>query len=191
MFVVSEKWVETRTDCYINPAVLLSHLGRVTQPWVTEGPKPFVWSWFSLRHPHSNWLEPSGHLVILLSNGHLLPLVFRLFTQVHLLIDGSVEGQYITSLPHTHTHAHTHTHSYIYVYIYMCVCVCVCVCVKIALTWRQRHLVTVSFSPIRSWNQVTSRETDSYQAPLLWCLRYPNLDTCSITNAEHCLFTNT
>ena len=30
---------------------------------------------------------------------HLLPLFFRLFTQVHLLIDGSVEGQYITLWP--------------------------------------------------------------------------------------------
>ena len=35
-------------------------------------------------------------LVILLFNVYLLPLFFRLFTQVHLLIDGSVEGQYIT-----------------------------------------------------------------------------------------------
>ena len=34
-------------------------------------------------------------LVILLFNVHLLPLFFRLFTQVHLLIDGSVEGQYV------------------------------------------------------------------------------------------------
>ena len=37
-----------------------------------------------------------GHLVILLLNVHLLPLFFRLFTQVHLLIDGSVEGKYVT-----------------------------------------------------------------------------------------------
>ena len=37
-----------------------------------------------------------GHLVILLSHVHRLPLFIRLFTQVHLLIDGSVEGQYIT-----------------------------------------------------------------------------------------------
>ena len=29
----------TGTDCYIDPAVLLSHLGWVAQPWVTEGPK--------------------------------------------------------------------------------------------------------------------------------------------------------
>ena len=35
-------------------------------------------------------------LVILLFNVHLLPLYFRLFTQVHLLSDGSVEGQYVT-----------------------------------------------------------------------------------------------
>ena len=45
MFVVCEKWVETRTDCYIDPsssstiAALLSHLGWVAQPWVTEGSK--------------------------------------------------------------------------------------------------------------------------------------------------------
>ena len=38
-------------------------------------------------------------LVILLLNMHLLPLFFLLFTQVHLLIDGSVEGQYITIIP--------------------------------------------------------------------------------------------
>ena len=57
---------------------------------------PSVWSWFSLRHPISNWLELPGHLVILFSNIHLLPLFFRLFTQVHLLIDVLVEGQYIT-----------------------------------------------------------------------------------------------
>ena len=36
------------------------------------------------------------HLVIYLFNVHLLPLFLRLFTQVHLLINGSVEGQYIT-----------------------------------------------------------------------------------------------
>ena len=35
-------------------------------------------------------------LVILLFNAHLLPLFFRLLTQVHLLIDGSIEGQSIT-----------------------------------------------------------------------------------------------
>ena len=37
-------------------------------------------------------------LVILLFNSHLPPLLFRLFTQVHLLIDGSVEGQCVTLL---------------------------------------------------------------------------------------------
>ena len=53
-------------------------------------------NWSSRRHPVSNWLKPSGHLLILLSNNHLLLLFFRLFTQVHLLIYGSVEGQYMT-----------------------------------------------------------------------------------------------
>ena len=92
--------LETRTDCYIDPsssspiAALLSHLGLGCSTGGHYGPTPSVWSWFALRHPVSNWLEPSGHLVILFSNVHLLLLFFRLFT--HLLIDGSVEGQYIT-----------------------------------------------------------------------------------------------
>ena len=99
MFVVCEKWVETRTDCYIDPSSSLDHSSTSFASWLgllTKGLKPTVCSWFSLRHPVSNWLEPPGHLVILFSNTHLLPLFFRLFTPVHLLIDGSVEGQYIT-----------------------------------------------------------------------------------------------
>ena len=102
MFVVCEKWVETRTDSYIDPSSSLDHSSTsfaswVAQPGVTKNPMPSVCSWFWLRHPVSNWLEPLGHLVILFSNAHLHLLFFRIFTQVHLLIDGSVEGQYITS----------------------------------------------------------------------------------------------
>ena len=49
---------------------------------------------------HAGILSPTdsncpGHLVILLSYALLLPLFFRLFTQGHLLIDSSVEGQCI------------------------------------------------------------------------------------------------
>ena len=51
--------LETGTDCYIDPAVLLSHLGWVTQPWVTEGPKPSVCHWFSCCHLVPNSLKPS------------------------------------------------------------------------------------------------------------------------------------
>ena len=78
-------------------AALLSHLDWVAQPWVTEGSKTL-----SLQAgSHTGILSPSdsnrpGHLVIFLFNVHLLPLFFRLFIQVHLLTDSSVEGQYIT-----------------------------------------------------------------------------------------------
>ena len=65
MFVVCEEWEETRTDCYTDPSSSFrpyQHffliLARVAQPWVTVDPKPYVWSWFSLRHLISNWLEP-------------------------------------------------------------------------------------------------------------------------------------
>ena len=45
-----------------------------------------------LSSTDSNRLCP-GYIIVYV---HLLPLFFRLFTQVHLLIDGSVEGQSIT-----------------------------------------------------------------------------------------------
>ena len=77
-------------------AALLSHLGWVAQSRVTEGCKPSV---CKLILPLASCLQLTQAVcaqVILLFNVHLLPLFFRLFTQVHLLIDGSVEGQYIT-----------------------------------------------------------------------------------------------
>ena len=36
-------------------AALLSHFGWAAQPWVTEGPKPSVCRWFSIRHLVPNW----------------------------------------------------------------------------------------------------------------------------------------
>ena len=102
MCVVCDKWEETRTDCYIAPSSPLDHSSISVSSWLGcstvghWGPQiPQSASWFSSWHPVSDWLEPSGHLVILLSIVHLLPLFFCLFTQVHLLIDGSVEVQYI------------------------------------------------------------------------------------------------
>ena len=81
----------------------LDHSSTSSLPWLGWstgghwGPQsPQSASLFLHWHPVSNCLKPSGHLVILFSNVHQLPLFFRLFTQVHLLIDGSVEDQYIT-----------------------------------------------------------------------------------------------
>ena len=75
-------------------AALLSHLGWVAQPWVTGGCKAL-----SLQAgSHAGILSPADlnhprHLVIILSHAQLLPLFFRLFTQVHLLINSSVNCQ--------------------------------------------------------------------------------------------------
>ena len=104
MFVVCERWVGDRgRTAILTPsssstiAAFLSHLGLGCSTMGHWGPQsPQSASWFSRWHPDSNWLKPSEHLVILFYNVHTLPLFFHLFTQVHLLIDGSVEGQYIT-----------------------------------------------------------------------------------------------
>ena len=63
-FILEKGWcwlcerdeLETGTDCNIDPAILLSHLGWVAQLWVTEGPKPSVCHWLSILHLVSNWL---------------------------------------------------------------------------------------------------------------------------------------
>ena len=104
MFLVCERWAgDGGQTAILTPsssstiATLLSHLGWVAQLWVTEGLVALslqAGSHADILHP-TNSNRP-GHLVILLSHAHLLPLFFRLFTQVHLLIDGSVKGQYIT-----------------------------------------------------------------------------------------------
>ena len=99
--------LEMGIDCYIDPAVLLSHLGWAAQPMGHWGPKPLCLP-LTLNSAFCLQLTPTGsdrlgHLVIQLSYIHLLPLFFRLFTQVHLLIDGLVEGQYVTSCHHSRT----------------------------------------------------------------------------------------
>ena len=38
-------------------AALLLHPGWAAQPWVTEGPKPFVCHWLSIQHLVPNWLN--------------------------------------------------------------------------------------------------------------------------------------
>ena len=105
MAVVCERWAGdgdrllywTRV-LLLTIAAFLSHLGlRLLNRGSLRAQSPQSASWFSrygiLSPTDSN--RP-GHLVILLSHAHRLPLFFCLFTQVHLLIDGSVEGQYIT-----------------------------------------------------------------------------------------------
>ena len=108
MLVVCERWVGDGDRLLFWSKVLLStiaellpHLGSVAQPWVTEGPKPSVCRWFSIQHLVPNWLQHQLTQAVcvrvrFLFDVHLLPLFFRLFTLVHLLIDGSVESQYGT-----------------------------------------------------------------------------------------------
>ena len=102
MFLVCERWVETRMDCYFDPSSA-DHSSTSSSSWLgllnrgslrAQSPLSAAGSHFGILSPtNSNCLR---HLVILLWHAHLLLLVFGLFTQVHLLIDGSVEGQYIT-----------------------------------------------------------------------------------------------
>ena len=99
MSVVCEKWVETETDCYNDPSSSLGHSNTFSASWLgcsTEGHwEPKALSLQAGSHsgiPVSPALDATGTCLYLF----LMPTCFRLFTQVHLLIDGSVEGQYIT-----------------------------------------------------------------------------------------------
>ena len=67
MLVLCERWVGDgdRPQILLTTAALLLHSGWAAQPWVTEGPKPSVPRWLSLRHLvpncnlNSNWVKPS------------------------------------------------------------------------------------------------------------------------------------
>ena len=67
-------------------------------PLRVQCPLSVAGSQFGILSPTD--LNRLGQLAILLFNTHLLPLFFCLFTQMHLLIDGSVEGQYKTIIPY-------------------------------------------------------------------------------------------
>ena len=79
-------------------AARLPHLGWGGSTVVTEGRKPIVCKLILTLASYLQLTQTVCAVVILLFNVHLLPLFFRLFTQVHLLIDGSVEGQSITMI---------------------------------------------------------------------------------------------
>ena len=91
-------------DYYIVPTSPCDHSSTSSSSWLgflncgslrAQSPLSEAGSHFSGILSPTNSNSPR-YLVILLSHAHLLPLFFRLFIQVHLLIDGSVEGQYIT-----------------------------------------------------------------------------------------------
>ena len=101
MFVVCEKWMETRKDCYIDRsscstiAVLLPHLGWVAQPWSTEGRKALslqAGSHFSILSPtDSN--RPGTWLYYFLKS-----TCFHCSSAyLHMCISWLIDGQYITN----------------------------------------------------------------------------------------------
>ena len=91
--------LETGTDCYIDPSSSDHSSTSFTSSWLRLLNRESLRAQSSLSAAGSHFgilsLTDSNRLVILLFNAYQLPLFFRLFTQVHLLIDGSVEGQYI------------------------------------------------------------------------------------------------
>ncbi len=108
MLVVCERWVgDGDRLLHIDPSSS-DHNNTSFSFWLgllnrgsLRAAKPSVCELFSRWHLVPNWLQLQLTqavcvLVIFLFATHLLPLFFRLFIQVHLLIDGSVEGQYVT-----------------------------------------------------------------------------------------------
>ena len=93
---------DRRTDCYIDPKFFFEHSSTFSSSWLGcstvgyWGPKALCLPLALTSASCLQLIQVVCVLVILLFNVHLLPLFFCLFTQVHLLIDGSVEGQYVT-----------------------------------------------------------------------------------------------
>ena len=59
-YVWEVSWRQTSTywpKVLLTIAVLLSYSGWAAQPWVTEGPKPSVCRWLSIRRLVPNWLQ--------------------------------------------------------------------------------------------------------------------------------------
>ena len=108
MLVVCERWAGDRNRLLYWPQVLLltiaallpqldllNHGSLRAQALCLELVLTPLASYLELTPTDSNCLFP-GYIIVYV---HLLPLFFRLFTQVHLLIDGLVKVQYIIRLP--------------------------------------------------------------------------------------------
>ena len=100
--------LETGTDSYTFTPSSSDHSSTSSSSWLgllnrgsLRTARPQSANKFSRRNLVPNWLQLQLTqavcvLVIFLFDIHLLPLFLRLFTQMHLLIDCSVEGQYVT-----------------------------------------------------------------------------------------------
>ena len=94
--------METEADGYIDPSASLDHSSTSSTSWLglfnrgslgAAAPNLQAGPFLAFLSPTA--LEGRRHLSIFFHNAQLLLLFFRLFTQGSLLIDGSVEGQYI------------------------------------------------------------------------------------------------
>ena len=112
-------WRRTRlpywTQVLLTIAALLPHLGWGCSTVDHWGPKALCLPLALNSTSCPQLTQAVCVLVILMFNAHLLPLFFHLFTQVHLLIDGSVEGQYVTLSSFI---LWLYIYIYIYIYIY-------------------------------------------------------------------------
>ena len=103
MLVVCEKWVGDGdrllywSQVLLTIAALLPHLGWGCSNVGHWGPKALCLPLVLNSASCSQLIQAVCVLVIFLFNVHLLLLFFHLFTLVHLLIDSSVEGQYVTN----------------------------------------------------------------------------------------------
>ena len=101
MLVVCERWAGDGADSYFDPKFFFDHCSNSSTSWVGcsivghWGPKALCLPLALNSASCLRLTQAVCVLVILLFNAQL-PLFSRLFTQVHLLIDGTVEGQYIT-----------------------------------------------------------------------------------------------
>ena len=100
MLLCMKDELETGTDCYIDPKFFFDHKITAFSSWLEllnrgslRTAKPSVCKLvLTLLASCLQLTQTVCALVIFLSNVHLLPLFFK----AHFLIDGSVEGQYIT-----------------------------------------------------------------------------------------------
>ena len=103
IFLLCERWVETGTDCYIDPSFSPDHSSSSSSSWLgllDRGSLRAIA--LSLQAgPHSslpvhNQLNCRRYLPIFFHNAHLFPLLLPLIYTGASLIDGLVKGQYKT-----------------------------------------------------------------------------------------------
>ena len=174
------EWTHFFIKIYLSHFIL-SHLGWGHSTMVTEGPKPLclplALNSASCPPTDSNWLKPSVSWLYFCLMHACFRCFFSLFTQVHLLIDGSVECQYVTIGYFFKTRYEVHTISFQTFFVWALL--------LIVYTWNSSPLWSNLLRLQCTCCTIPTTSGRPHGSPLVWACQWPSSQPLSSPQLSH------